>query len=159
MVIGTFSILDFNTSNTNTSPFNIAESFKVLNFQKEEVEILFSKFQKSSGVEIYPQVIDDIFIITNGHKGLVNLVGEIIQTSLEPNITKNVWDHLINKQLMIKLSKYKTVTSMTRCLNTGSIDFLKTIKDILFKSYYSDTPISKTIESNYLAHEGILSQE
>ncbi|EAL68604.1 hypothetical protein DDB_G0277693 [Dictyostelium discoideum AX4] len=159
MVIGTFSILDFNTSNTNTSPFNIAQSFKVLNFQKEEVEILFSKFQKSSGVEIYPQVIDDIFIITNGHKGLVNLVGEIIQTSLEPNITKNVWDHLINKQLMIKLSKYKTVTSMTRCLNTGSIDFLKTIKDILFKSYYSDTPISKTIESNYLAHEGILSQD
>ncbi|KAM9982144.1 hypothetical protein ACTFIY_004451 [Dictyostelium cf. discoideum] len=136
MVIGTFSILDFNSSNTNTSPFNIAQSFQVLNFQKEEVEKLFSNFQKSSGVEIDQQVIDDISTITNGHKGLVNLVGEIIQTSLKPYITKNVWDHLINKQLITKLSKYKTVTSMTRCLNTGSIDFLKTIKDILLDSFY-----------------------
>ncbi|KAN0004558.1 hypothetical protein ACTFIZ_010716 [Dictyostelium cf. discoideum] len=158
MVIGTFSILDFNSSNTNTSPFNISQSFQVLNFQKEEVEILFSKFQKSDSVTIDPQVIDDITTITNGHKGLVNLVGEIIQTSNQIDITKNVWDHLMNKQLMGKLSNYKTVTSMTRSLNTGSIDFLKKIKDILFESLYSNKLIPKTIESNYLAHEGILSQ-
>jgi|SRR5581483_2705176 len=65
--IGTYSILDLNQSERRFSPFNIRDSFSNPNFTKDQVKTLYNEFTKEYEIEIEDQVIEDIYVQSNGY--------------------------------------------------------------------------------------------
>nr|CAG8471042.1 2575_t:CDS:2 [Entrophospora candida] len=82
--IGPFSILYLNSNNLTTSPFNVNEPFQNPNFTLEQVQFLYKQFADEFKLTIDHEVIDDIYMQTNGHAGLVCLCGRAIFRKLFP---------------------------------------------------------------------------
>lgn len=71
--IGTFSILNLNTSNRSVSPFNVSDAFKNPNFTEDEVKLIYDEFINEYGLEIDDLIIKDIYVQTNGYVKQVKL--------------------------------------------------------------------------------------
>ena len=66
VAIGPFSILYLNSNNLTTSPFNVNEPFQNQNFTLEQVQFLYKQFADEFKLTIDHEVIDDIYMQTNG---------------------------------------------------------------------------------------------
>ncbi|MCP4405135.1 MAG: ATP-binding protein, partial [bacterium] len=81
------------------SPFNIQKSLHVPNLTRAEVLDLYQQYQDESGQQIEPNVVSEIFRVTNGQPGLVSWFGELLTTKYSPDPThtlgietwKTVW--------------------------------------------------------------------
>jgi len=65
--IGPFSILHLSSKEVTTSPFNVKEPFQNPNFTLEQVQIIFKEFADYELTEIDPEIINDIYMRTNGY--------------------------------------------------------------------------------------------
>ncbi len=60
------------------SPFNIQKSLHVPNLTSEEVIDLYQQYQQESGQQIAPDVVAEVFRVTNGQPGFVSWFGELL---------------------------------------------------------------------------------
>ncbi len=77
------------------SPFNIQKSLHVPNLTGEEVIDLYRQYQNESGQQVEPDVVSEIFRVTNGQPGLVSWFGELLTERYNPGketpITRTTW--------------------------------------------------------------------
>ncbi|CAG8719616.1 9956_t:CDS:2, partial [Funneliformis mosseae] len=66
VVVGTFGILELNSSNDYDSPFNVRNPLQNPNLTKEQVQKLFEKFEMEHKFKVCPDIIEDIYLQTNG---------------------------------------------------------------------------------------------
>ncbi|PKC64923.1 hypothetical protein RhiirA1_461712 [Rhizophagus irregularis] len=65
IIVGTFGILELNSSNTYDSPFNVRDPFQNPNLSKEQVQRLFEEFGSEHKLNVESKVIEDIYLQTN----------------------------------------------------------------------------------------------
>lgn len=78
------------------SPFNIQKSLHVPNLTREEVLDLYRQYQDESGQPIAPEVVEEVFRVTNGQPGLVSWFGELLTERYNPDkdtpMTRTHWN-------------------------------------------------------------------
>ncbi|RIA81116.1 hypothetical protein C1645_744762 [Glomus cerebriforme] len=79
IIVGTFGILELNSNNDYDSPFNIRDPLQNPNLSKKQVQKLFKEFEFEHKLKVEPKVIEDIYMQTNGHAGMVCLCGSVIE--------------------------------------------------------------------------------
>jgi len=75
-LIGVRSVLGI--ENDSGSPFNVQRSVKIPNLTDDEVRSLFNCYEKESGQNIEPQVVDKIIYEFRGQPGLTCWFGELL---------------------------------------------------------------------------------
>ncbi|CAB4480140.1 unnamed protein product [Rhizophagus irregularis] len=158
--IGTFSILNLNTSNRSVSPFNVSDAFKNPNFTEDEVKLIYDEFINEYGLEIDDLIIKDIYVQTNGHSGLVNLCGRVIESC--PNkLDYASWKLYEIEKLGDEISKYRTFKRMTDDLKIKDAMILSGV--ILLRTRFLGTLNDVKITDNkelelveFLISEGVL---
>ncbi|RUS14169.1 hypothetical protein BC937DRAFT_94240, partial [Endogone sp. FLAS-F59071] len=163
--IGTFAILSLSQDNVTASPFNAVENFRNVSLTKEQVQELFQEFASDRDITIDPEVVDDIFLLTNGHAGLVNVCGEAIDTELLPledgNLHLDCWQHFSITLLRRKTMAYGTFQRMVNSLTEDSpkrreaINFLRSFFLGNFDEYVPVSANEKHL-AEYLAAQGVL---
>ncbi|CAG8695878.1 20067_t:CDS:2, partial [Dentiscutata erythropus] len=76
IAIGPFSIMYLNSNNLTMSPFNVNELFWNPNFFLEQVQFIYKEFTDEYKLTIDQEDVEDIYIQTNGHAGLICLCGQ-----------------------------------------------------------------------------------
>jgi hypothetical protein len=66
VAIGNFNIQYLKTSKMRISPFSIRESYNNPNFNKQQIQALFNEFTQEKSITIDKEIIDDIYLQTNG---------------------------------------------------------------------------------------------
>ncbi|CAG8754795.1 15930_t:CDS:2, partial [Cetraspora pellucida] len=112
------------------SPFNINEPFQNPNFTLEQVQFLYKEFADEYELTIDQEVIEDIYIQTNGHAGLVCLCGRAIYRKLLPEIGVHLsydsWQRFATFLLGNAILEYPTFMRMKDALlNENSVDAMK----------------------------------
>ncbi|KYR01860.1 hypothetical protein DLAC_01878 [Tieghemostelium lacteum] len=115
--IGPFDILKIDSY--QYSPFNIVDQVSTQDFTQEEVKEYFGMYQHIKHCTIDSNVVDDIFSLTNGHPGLVNVCGRIIDTNINLNtICIDDWNKYVSSKLIFGLLGYATVDRMMSSIET-----------------------------------------
>ncbi|KAM9983838.1 hypothetical protein ACTFIY_000578 [Dictyostelium cf. discoideum] len=153
-IVGTFAILELKTK-SNVSPFNIKSNMFVQNFSEEEVTKIMEMNIKQKGVTISQSIIKDIYTLTNGHKGFVNIIGDLINIELMKNgiIEPKVWNNIINRELFSRLKRFKTIDRMIDSVIKAKNHNIKNNLRLALLS--SDGIIPESKEGLYLSREGI----
>ncbi|KAF9172172.1 hypothetical protein BGX20_006216 [Mortierella sp. AD010] len=165
--VGTFNILKLNTDSRLLSPFNVTNAFNNPNFTSEQVKTIFKEFAVEYELEIADEVIEDIFLNTNGHPGLVNLCGRTIQAKFNDrkNPQRNKlsfpkWKIFSGGPLGEQISKYNTfdkmITSLRKESSRKAVDLLRGY----FLGRYEDIALVREMDvelAGFLVSEGVLS--
>lgn len=157
--VGTFAITLRDQNNFDPSPFNAIEGFSGVSLTKEQVRCLFQEFGNDYKITIDPLVIDDIFQLTAGHAGLVNVCGTEIQHILpleNEKLTPTCWQTFI-PSLMANVTGYSTFRNMIDLLlqRNEAVDCLRTH----FLGHFDDfvsCPANKKPQADFLTTLGIL---
>ncbi|GET57748.1 P-loop containing nucleoside triphosphate hydrolase protein [Rhizophagus irregularis DAOM 181602=DAOM 197198] len=126
VVIGTYSILY--TNSQKTSPFNIKVLVRNPNFTLGQVRALFKDFGEDNKMDFEQQIIEDIFIQTNGHAAFVCLCGRAIEDNLirildnERILSYEIWERYKVRSLMDTIVMYPTFRNMVQSLRVKSTD-------------------------------------
>ncbi|CAG8579540.1 8880_t:CDS:2 [Gigaspora rosea] len=111
-------------NNLTTSPFNVNEPFQNPNFTLEQVQFIYKEFANEYELTIDQEVIEDIYIQTNGHAGLVCLCGRAIYRKLLPEIGVHLsyasWQRFATFLLGNAILEY--------LLNENSVDAMKLLR-------------------------------
>jgi hypothetical protein len=75
-LVGVRSVLGI--ENERGSPFNVQRNLHIPNLTKEEVNGLFQWYEKETGQQVQPGVLEQLFYETNGQPGLTCWFGELI---------------------------------------------------------------------------------
>ncbi|KAG0055760.1 hypothetical protein BGZ83_007485 [Gryganskiella cystojenkinii] len=119
--IGTYAILQLNQKNPALSPFNSSDNFQNTSLSLDQVRELYHEFAKDRQRTIEGRVIEDIFLQSNGHAGLVNVCGVALEARLAwlPNgqeANMNHWGSVVGN-LLSEMQGYGTfqrlVTDLT----------------------------------------------
>ncbi|KAF8639261.1 hypothetical protein AX16_010333 [Volvariella volvacea WC 439] len=159
--ISTFAILTLDHTNERLSPFNAAENFAGESLTKAQVQELFGAFENDRQITIDPMVIDDIFQLTDGHAGLVNVCGAAIQNDLLPlkDRTLNLarWQNFI-PSLLGNVLEYSTFERMVKSLKRqkDAVDCLRSRFLGHFNEFVSVLPGGQPL-AEFLAALGVLS--
>ncbi|HLP48211.1 MAG TPA: hypothetical protein VK469_19870, partial [Candidatus Kapabacteria bacterium] len=158
-LIGVRSVLGI--ENEKGSPFNVQRSIHISNLTFEEVKGMFQWYEKESGQEIEPAVVEKLYKETTGQPGLTCWLGEILTEGFEnyPNDTskpirladfENIYrlalDTLPNNNILNLISKAKTDPYRNTVIN-----LFKTDKPVKFR--FDDKEI------NYLYMNGVVEPE
>ncbi|GES96543.1 P-loop containing nucleoside triphosphate hydrolase protein [Rhizophagus clarus] len=112
VAIGNFNIQYLKTSEMRISPFSIRESFNNSNFSKEQIQALFNDFTQEKSITLDEEIIDDIYLRTNGHPGLVGLCGHLIAENLIEaakrfgNLNFATWQNYVIKLLYSDIQNF-----------------------------------------------------
>ncbi|KYQ90626.1 hypothetical protein DLAC_09255 [Tieghemostelium lacteum] len=97
----------------NYSPFNIIDQIPTNDFTLEEVKKLFKLYQDTNKCTVDPKIVENIFDLTNGHAGLVNLCGRAVDQGMQCiNKYFSDWSEYVTSSLVQKVLRYSTVTRM-----------------------------------------------
>uniref|UniRef100_U9T786 Uncharacterized protein n=1 Tax=Rhizophagus irregularis (strain DAOM 181602 / DAOM 197198 / MUCL 43194) TaxID=747089 RepID=U9T786_RHIID len=148
VAIGNFSIQYLRTSNMRISPFSVRESFNNPKFSKQQIEALFNDFTQEKSITIDKKVIDDIYLQTNGHPGMVGLYGhliaEILIYKIDGNLDFTTWQNYIIKSLYSDIQNFPIFERLKNTL-------LEQNEDTRNAMYY--------LRSQVLSNSGILRAE
>jgi len=154
------------TDSSLLSPFNIRDCLQILFLSQSEVLALFKQFEVECQEKIDDLILKDIFLRTNGHKGLVCFLGKLLDERLRVQgklPTYEQWRVALSSRLTSFLIEYPTMCKLVESL-TASTSFAKQVRSILNK-YFLPFPHrnlrmhNKTEEYPYvqfLAAEGAL---
>ncbi|RHZ47929.1 hypothetical protein Glove_564g63 [Diversispora epigaea] len=165
VAIGPFSILYLNPSELNTSPFNVKEPLQTPNFTLEQTQALYKAFMEEERITIDPEVIDDIYMQTNGHAGLVCLCGRAIYRRLMKKFVKghlnyDTWQHFTIHFLGDEILDYSTFIRMKDTLLKGDTDTNNAVKFIQSDFLVNNDPVyvveTKRHLAKFLTAEGVL---
>ncbi|CAG8769663.1 2587_t:CDS:2, partial [Cetraspora pellucida] len=128
IAIRTFSILQLNSNNLTTSLFNVNEPFRNPNFTLEQVQFLYKEFSDEYELTIDQEVIENIYVRTNGHAGLVCLCGRAIyrkllsELEMEMPLNYDIWQRFTAFSLGYEILEYPTFIKMRDVLLKDDID-------------------------------------
>ncbi|KAF9097946.1 hypothetical protein BGX27_000884 [Mortierella sp. AM989] len=110
--IGTYAILQLNLTGEELSPFNPIDDFQNTSLSLDQVRELYLQFAKDRDIVIEECVMEDIFIKTNGHAGLVNVCGVAVEECLpaqanSERVNINDWSSIQNT-LISRMKQYRT---------------------------------------------------
>ncbi|RUS18183.1 hypothetical protein BC937DRAFT_89064 [Endogone sp. FLAS-F59071] len=170
--VGTFNILTINTEDHAIYPFNISDAIKNPNFTPEQVITLFKEFAMEYKFEIPDEVIQDIYVNSNGyvviylHAGLINLCGLAIQTLVTENayvlngrLSYEMWKIYRGQPLEEKIAEYHTFDKMIKLLSKESSRDANNLLRTYFLGYRGEVILYDTpnhILAIFLVGEGIL---
>ncbi len=69
--------------NQKGSPFNVQQSLHIPNLTFDEVKSMFQWYEKESGQQVYPEVVERLYYETNGQPGLNSWFGELLTEGFE----------------------------------------------------------------------------
>ena len=155
-LIGVRSVLGI--ENEKGSPFNIQRSLHISNLTYEEVEGMFKWYQKESGQEIEPSVVEKLYKETSGQPGLTCWLGEILTEGVEnlPNDTSKPI-RLVDFENIYRLAL--NVLPNNNILNIISKARTKPYQDTVIDLFKTDKPKKfrfDDIEINYLYMNGVI---
>ncbi|CAG8594597.1 10798_t:CDS:2, partial [Cetraspora pellucida] len=166
VTISPFSILRISTKKSTTSPFNVQELFRNPNFTMEQVQFLYKQFSDEFKLTIDQEVIDDIYMQTNGHAGLVCLCGRAIYRKLlavlenRTHLSFEIWEHFTAFLLGNEILEYSTFIRMKESLLRDGTDIRRAVKLIRTDFLVSNDPIYVADNKNdlalFLTAEGVL---
>ncbi|KAF7730082.1 hypothetical protein EC973_003028 [Apophysomyces ossiformis] len=164
--IGTYATLRLNQTQQAFSPFNTSENFQNESLSMDQVLKLYQEFAKDRSMTIDDRVIEDIFLKTNGHAGLVNICGVAIEKYFVNlrDLQRFDIDHWGDVQniLLSEMQQYGTFEKLVTDL-TG-----KSEKQVTALSHYRSHYLGSTSEvvksskrnfEDYLAALGVLQPE
>ncbi|KYR00542.1 hypothetical protein DLAC_02555 [Tieghemostelium lacteum] len=166
VAIGPFDIL--NIDSDKYSPFNVVDQVSTQDFTQQDVTEFFGIFQRIKSVTVDSQVVDSIFTLTNGHPGLVNVCGRIIDKDICGRIidkdtkltliSMDDWNKFASSKLLYGLFGYSTVSRMMSSIETQTdlckqtlIHYVKIFPQFLVLNGYELTK-----ETKYLISMGFL---
>ncbi|CAG8497069.1 286_t:CDS:2, partial [Paraglomus brasilianum] len=163
VVIGTYAILSLNQKNVFLSPFN-AENFQAANLTKQQIQNLYNEFATEWDFVVDSSVVDDIFVLTEGHAGLVAICGRLIyDTLIEPgskNVTLENWKQITLRTLDDEVLKYGTFRRMVDVLKDSrfknALDFLRSHFLGAFDYYVQLVDPEHLRMAGFLAAQGVL---
>ncbi|KYQ88956.1 hypothetical protein DLAC_10545 [Tieghemostelium lacteum] len=117
VAIGSFNILKIDSH--QYSPFNVVEQVAAQDFTHQDVTEFFNIYQRIKSCTVDSKVVDCIFTLTNGHPGLVNVCGRVIDKDINSiTISIDKWNKFASSKLLHGLSFYPTVDRMMSSINT-----------------------------------------
>jgi len=155
-LIGVRSVLGI--ENQSGSPFNVQRSLHIPNLTIDEVREMFQWYERESGQEVEPEVIDRLYKETNGQPGITCWFGELLTEAYNPDpsspITLSHFDeaygaatHILpNNNILNLISKVNKPP-----YNELILELFKTGEKIEFKFHNRDI--------NYLYMNGIIDSE
>ncbi|CAG8809104.1 7945_t:CDS:2, partial [Gigaspora rosea] len=169
VAIGPFSILYLNSNNFTTSPFNVNEPFKNPNFTSEQVQFLYKEFADEYKLTIDQEIIEDIYMQTNGHAGLVCLCGRAIyrklfsELEMEMRLNYDIWQRFTAFSLGNEILEYPTFIRMKDVLLKDDIDTRHAVNlirsDFLVNNDSIQIAENKKDLALFLTAEGVLVPE
>ncbi|RHZ81155.1 hypothetical protein Glove_123g146 [Diversispora epigaea] len=166
VVIGPFNILCISTKKLTTSPFNVQEPFRNPNFTMKQVQFLYKQFADEFKLTIDQEVINDIYMQTNGHAGLVCLCGRAIDRKLiavlenGTHLSFEIWERFTTFLLGNEILKYSTFIRMKDALIRNDTDTRRAVNLIRSDFLVNNDPIyvaeNKKDLALFLTAEGIL---
>ncbi|RHZ88674.1 hypothetical protein Glove_21g216 [Diversispora epigaea] len=166
VTIGPFSILRISMKKSTTSPFNVQEPFRNPNFTIKQVQFLYKQFADEFKLTIDQEVIDDIYIQTNGHAGLVCLCGRAIDRKLlavlenGTHLSFEIWERFSAFLLGNEILEYSTFIRMKDALMKNDTDTRRTVNLIRSDFLVNNDPIyvadNKKDLALFLTAEGVL---
>ncbi len=154
-LIGVRSVLGI--ENQSGSPFNVQRSLHIPNLTLAEVEQMYQWYERESGQQVEPAVIERVYQETQGQPGLVSWLGELLTESYnqhQPVITSRDFaraysaaiDALPNANIQNIISKAKREPYQAKVL-----EMFQTDEKL---SFHYDDP-----ETNFLYTNGVVEQE
>ena len=98
-LVGVRSVLGI--ENVKGSPFNVQRSLHIPQLTQKEVKGLFQSYEKESGQNVEPAVIDRLFYETGGQPGLTCWFGELLTEGFE--------DYVADKTRPIRMKEFERV--------------------------------------------------
>ncbi|GJJ73244.1 hypothetical protein EMPS_05602 [Entomortierella parvispora] len=122
--IGTYGILKLTQSNSALSPFNSSDNLQNRGLSTDQVHALYNEFAVDRDMTIDNEVTEDIFLLSNGHAGLVNICGVALDKYLSSkphglHVDMTHWG-LIAKGLLVQMESYGTFQQLIKDLAQGS---------------------------------------
>ncbi|CAB4442950.1 unnamed protein product [Rhizophagus irregularis] len=163
IIVGTFGILELNSSNTYDSPFNVRDPFQNPNLSKEQVQRLFEEFGSEHKLNVESKVIEDIYLQTNGHASMVCLCGNLIEKIKLPDNDDNFsfasWKNLLFTSLNKNIYGYavfeRMLTDLLKEESRPTVDLLR----LQFLPNFGPVTITRSkdlIHAHNLVRQGIL---
>ncbi|CAG8694208.1 18926_t:CDS:2 [Rhizophagus irregularis] len=163
IIVGTFGILELNSSNTYDSPFNVRDPFQNPNLSEEQVQRLFEEFGSEHKLNVESKVIEDIYLQTNGHASMVCLCGNLIEKIKLPDNDDNFsfasWKNLLFTSLNKNIYGYvvfeRMLTDLLKEESRPTVDLLR----LQFLPNLGPVTITRSkdlIHAHNLVRQGIL---
>ncbi|CAG8754991.1 5806_t:CDS:2, partial [Dentiscutata heterogama] len=159
-------ILRISTKKLTTSPFNVQEPFRNPNFTMKQVQFLYKQFSDEFKLTIDQEVIDDIYMQTNGHAGLVCLCGRAIDRKLlavlenGTHLSFEIWERFTAFLLGNEILEYSTFIRMKESLLRDDTDTRRAVNLIRSDFLVNNDPIyvaeNKKDLALFLTAEGVL---
>ncbi|RIA93569.1 hypothetical protein C1645_843109 [Glomus cerebriforme] len=171
VAIGTFNIQYLKTTNKRISPFSIRESFNNPNFSKQQIQALFNDFTQEKAITMDKEIIDDIYLQTNGHPGLVSYYGHLIDENLldkvdsHGNLNLTTWQTYFIKSLYIDIQNFQIFERLKDVLLDQSDDTRKAMNLLRLQFLSNSNPCYFNYDNehfsslNFLVNEGVLKVE
>ena len=106
------------------SPFNTGSKYLIKPFSRDDLTELFKQFHDDYKVTVDSAVLDEILLLTNGHRALVNHAGKSIQTAVverkfhrDSQFTKDNWQELCRQNFISSVGASTIFTSPRSELN------------------------------------------
>jgi len=127
VAVGTFALLvlvDGPDTPTVRSPFNAASVVYYPFFDLHDTISLFNLFSKARNETLSPDIVQEIFALTRGHKGLTCLLGKIIDEDFRSLLKGKIpdlndWIRL-RSLISILVNNYPTMSKMVNVLRSHS---------------------------------------
>jgi hypothetical protein len=155
-LIGVRSVLGI--ENEKGSPFNVQRSVHISNLTFEEVKGMFQWYEKESGQEIEPAVVEKIYKETAGQPGLTCWLGEIL--------TEGIANHTNDTSHPIKPAGFENIYRLAlnvlpnnNILNIISKAKIQPYRYTVIDLFKTDKPMKfrfDDIEINYLYMNGVI---
>ncbi|RHZ83804.1 hypothetical protein Glove_87g232 [Diversispora epigaea] len=166
VAVGPFSILHLRSNNLTTSPYNVNNPIRNPNFTFEQVHFLYKQFADEYKLTIDQEVIEDIYIQTNGHAGLVCLCGRAIYRKIllrldkKRHISFDIWKHFSVMLLGGEIIEYQAFLRMKDALLMDDLDTRRAVK-LLRTNFMSNIDFVPVAENQmdlafFLTAEGVL---
>ncbi|CAG8740359.1 16435_t:CDS:2, partial [Dentiscutata erythropus] len=165
IAIGPFSIMHLNSNNLIMSPFNINEPFQNPNFSLEQVQFIYKEFADEYELTIDQEVVEDIYIQTNGHAGLICLCGCAIyrklfsELEMGMHLSYDKWQHFTSSLLVNEILEYPTFIRMKDTLLRDDTNIKQAVK-LLWTDFLANfDPVNVGMQNDlvrFLKAEGVL---
>ncbi|KAI1314589.1 hypothetical protein EDD11_001972 [Mortierella claussenii] len=145
--IGTYAILQLNQTNQALSPFNFSDSFRNTSLSRGQVRDLYRELAEDHAISMDDNVIEDIFVKTNGHAGLVNVFGVAIENSLGTLPDSRQFDmgylESVGNTLLTSMREYRIFWRLDRELRGRSQMLVAALE--YYRTWFLGNPSDETV--------------
>ena len=155
-LVGVRSVLGI--ENVTGSPFNVQRSLHVPNLTPDEVKGLFQWYEKESGQQVEPQVVEHLYDETRGQPGLTCWFGELLTEGFQGYTVD--YNHPIGSRQFEKVYR----AAINRLPNNNILNIIskadqEPYDEMVLKLFKTDSPVEFKFDNkqiNYLYMNGVI---